>query len=474
MIGQCPTAVYQPGQRVIPQNSTVFIGVDYSGTGTTVGGIGITPDPSNPAPKFTLGAPSANGVNAGVNFVSGAANWNQQDTGSGVVFTGGTAQWTMNGIVSTAWPKATVTYHDTLGNPHTQIIDVTTDPTSATAAAISQVLLDYDANGKRNDTTSAGFVTLINTNGSLVVAGNTIPFFNPTGANFDGALMELGGHETGHQLGLGDQPTAVAGDIMSKWNTTVSNPTGITNNQDGHAGQFPSQCDALEIKNNPNSPYQPPPPPPDPPTDNCQVNGCTCGGTCEKDGTCTYTFDCSPILIAVGESADIRLTSPDTGVYFDLEATGKKQWTAWTQKDEQVAFLVRDVNHNGIIDNGSELFGNHTLLPNGVVSPNGFAALAAYDRPENGGNGDGVIDAKDAIWPELMLWIDSNHNGLSEGNELYHLDDFGLTQISLDYKMTNRTDEFGNVFRFKSPCQLAGKVRFGYDVFFSARPPRKQ
>ena len=84
-----------------------------------------------------------------------------------------------------------------------------------------------------------------------------------------------------------------------------------------------------------------------------------------------------------------------------------------------------------------------------------------------------VIDSQDAIWANLHLWIDWNHNGFSEPSEIYRLEDFGITQISLQYKVTNRTDQFGNVFRLKAPCELEGKVRFGYDVYFSARPPRK-
>ena len=94
-------------------------------------------------------------------------------------------------------------------------------------------------------------------------------------------------------------------------------------------------------------------------------------------------------MIAVGETPDYDLTSPQDGVWFDLQGTGIKQHLAWTKADEPVGLLVWDRNQNGIIDNGSELFGNRTVLPNGQLAPNGFMALQAYDRPENGGNGDG-------------------------------------------------------------------------------------
>lgn len=453
----CPTPVYTTSVFPWAKGTTVNFSFDEFGLNVQ--------DPSNPnpTPKFDLSDSLASYVASGIQEWNNVANAD----GSSVTFnasSSGSFPW----IISVAWPAAKVTYTASNGHTYTYPVNAACSPQPCTdAVAATFYLPDYNSAGGYTGTAAAA-VTLINTNGTYTVPNvGTYPDWDPNGTGFGSALQGIGTHETGHGFGLGDEPAGTCGDPMSGWGpATPSDPTGGTNNQGGCQNGFITNCDESEVENNPNGFYAPP-----------SGGGGCCATLRNPKPKVQPVVSCggggpgSPIIIDVSGNG-FYLTNARNGVLFDITGSGKPIQIAWTAPGADNAFLCLP-DSDGRCDDGKDLFGNFTPQP-ASSTPNGFAALALYDQPANGGNGDGVIDANDAIFSSLRLWIDANHDGISQPNELYTLPALGVESISLDYKASNKKDRYGNVFRYRSSVSYDDPnfpgSRVAYDVFLATSP----
>jgi hypothetical protein len=205
------------------------------------------------------------------------------------------------------------------------------------------------------------------------------------------------------------------------------------------------------------------------PTDNCAWSG-GCPSGWVNTGQCCQPFILSPIVIDV-DGSGFDMTDAAQGVAFDFFGITKFLRLSWIAHDSTNAFLVLDRDANGTIDSGRELFGNVTPQPKST-EPNGFLALAEYDKGANGGNLDGLIDHNDAIFLLLRLWQDENHNGFSEWWELHTLPELNVESISLDFRESRRVDRYGNQFRYRAKVtdrKGAQLGRWAWDVFLVAQ-----
>ena len=133
------------------------------------------------------------------------------------------------------------------------------------------------------------------------------------------------------------------------------------------------------------------------------------------------------VLDLDGDGIELVNANGWNGIQFDFNGNGIKTATQWVKPDD--GLLVWDRNNNGIIDDGSELFGEDTPTKYGTPVTDGFSALQTVDS-----HPDGEINAKDREWKNLKVWRDLNQDGETQKGELFTLDELGITALSLSAK----------------------------------------
>jgi Ca2+-binding RTX toxin-like protein len=161
-----------------------------------------------------------------------------------------------------------------------------------------------------------------------------------------------------------------------------------------------------------------------------------------KDLTSSEGFVVQPIrrdpLVLDLDGDGIHTTGVNMNVHFDHDGDGYKEQTGWLSGSD--GFVVLDRNGNGVIDNGTELFGTNTSLSDGTTASDGYDALAEYDL-----NQDGKIDSSDSIYNDIKIWTDVNYNGVSEQEELFSLKDLGIKSISVQGKNNGTITDTQNI-----------------------------
>lgn len=177
----------------------------------------------------------------------------------------------------------------------------------------------------------------------------------------------------------------------------------------------------------------------------------------------------SPIILDFMPVGRPELTRVDqSDVKFDLDGNKIAERTGWIKGRRNVGLLALDLNNNGVIDDGTEMFGEGTrMAATGRRAKDGYAALAQHDT-----NKDGLIDSKDEVFHKLVVWFDHNENGKTEKGEIVPLSQAGVTKVGLKYSYLKDEGRFVNGNELRMSAQFWGPKQCGtggcnsYDVYF--------
>jgi len=174
-----------------------------------------------------------------------------------------------------------------------------------------------------------------------------------------------------------------------------------------------------------------------------------------------YSFqDITPLVLDL-DGNGVSTVSISAGTTFDHDRDGRADLTGWVSSGD--GLLVRDLNGDGAIGDGSELFGSFSNMADGSRARDGYEALLSFDM-----NGDGYIDSADDVYSSLMVWRDVNGDGIADAGELIGLSDLGVARIGAAPTVDLRQDN-GNTIGLVSEVVWAdGRVTEMADVWFQA------
>jgi hypothetical protein len=177
----------------------------------------------------------------------------------------------------------------------------------------------------------------------------------------------------------------------------------------------------------------------------------------------SLTIASTPLVLDLNGDG-VQTTSITEGTQFDLLATGAKQNLGWVS--QQDGLLAIDLNGDGQINSGAELFGDRTVLADGSRAGDGWAALRGMDS-----NHDGKVDAQDAQFNQLRVWVDADSDGVTDAGELRSLADQGIA--SIDLAADGRSvQQNGNVVQaFSTYTTTDGVTHEVADVGFAVSQP---
>jgi VCBS repeat-containing protein len=170
----------------------------------------------------------------------------------------------------------------------------------------------------------------------------------------------------------------------------------------------------------------------------------TSGGSAntQLSGSSLFAIGTATPLILDLNNDGVHTLAADDVVQYDLLGTGTPASVGWSSPED--GFLVFDINNDGVINDGSEMFGEATRLSSGGLASNGFEALIDLDF-----NLDGVLDLNDPLFSDLQIWKDANSDGITDLGELFGLAEQNIVSFDVHPQEADRLEN-GNQIKLIS------------------------